>query len=430
MTGGRKPTGFVRVIRRATGPVFYAQIRTPDGRRLQRRLGRVWSKRSRPPDGFITRAQAEVRLSDILAGRDGNVIVEPRPGDEVTFGQAAREWMRYVEHDRKRRPSTIRDYRRELETRLIPEFGDATPLSEITTADIEAFRERLVAEGRLSPRTINKRLAQLHAIFKRAQRAFDLPLNPVAGAERQPQERTGEFTALEPHEVELLAANAVTAQDAAMFTVAAFTGLRLGELRGLRWEDIDWMRRLIHVRRSYTVNKEGPPKSGKVRSVPLIDQAARALDELSRREHWTSDEDLVFVNPVGSYVEASALRRRFYLARDRAGLEAIRFHDLRHTFGTIAVQAFPLTDVKAFMGHADIQTTMIYIHHVPQRDAAEKLSRLVELRTRERESGARWVHGASHEGDPENEETPAEQGFPDAGGGTRTPDTRIMIPLL
>jgi hypothetical protein len=55
----------------------------------------------------------------------------------------------------------------------------------------------------------------------------------------------------------------------------------------------------------------------------------------------------------------------------------IRFHDLRHTFGTLAVQAFPLTDVKAFMGHADIQTTMLYVHHVPQADAAEKLSRLV-----------------------------------------------------
>jgi integrase len=430
VNNARKTTGFVRVIERAAGPVFYAQIRTADGKRLQRRLGRVWSKRSRPPDGYMTRTQADVRLNEMLAGRDGEVIVEARRGDDVTFGQAAREWMRYVEHDRKRRPSTIRDYRRELETRLIPEFGEDTPLSDMTTADIEAFRERLVAEGRLSPRTINKRLAQLHAIFKRAQRAFDLPLNPVAGAERQPQERTGEFTALEPHEVELLADNAMTPQDAAMFTVAAFTGLRLGELRGLRWEDIDWMRRLIHVRRSYTVNKEGPPKSGKVRSVPLIDQAARALDELSRRERWTSDEDLVFVNPIGSYVEASALRRRFYAARDSAGLEAIRFHDLRHTFGTIAVQAFPLTDVKAFMGHADIQTTMIYIHHVPQRDAAEKLSRLVELRTEERESGARWVHGAPQEGDPENEETPAEQGFRDAGGRIRTCDTRIMIPLL
>lgn len=56
----------------------------------------------------------------------------------------------------------------------------------------------------------------------------------------------------------------------------------------------------------------------------------------------------------------------------------MRFHDLRHTFGTLAVQAFSLTDVKAFMGHADIQTTMIYAHHVPQPDAADRLTKLLD----------------------------------------------------
>ncbi len=55
-------------------------------------------------------------------------------------------------------------------------------------------------------------------------------------------------------------------------------------------------------------------------------------------------------------------------------MKPIRCHDLRHTFGTLAVQVFPLSDVKAYMGHADIATTMIYVHHVPQLDAAEKLS--------------------------------------------------------
>ena len=60
------------------------------------------------------------------------------------------------------------------------------------------------------------------------------------------------------------------------------------------------------------------------------------------------------------------------------GSKRLNFHALRHTFGTLAVQAFPLTDVKAYMGHADIQTTMIYVHHVPQHDAADRLGQLVE----------------------------------------------------
>src|SRR5215208_7215442 len=80
-------------------------------------------------------------------------------------------------------------------------------------------------------------------------------------------------------------------------------------------------------------------------------------------------------------IDDGRLRGRFKKALASAGLKQLRFHDLRHTFGTIAVQAFPLTDVKAFMGHADIQTTMIYIHHVPQHDAADRLSALLEERT-------------------------------------------------
>jgi len=106
----------------------------------------------------------------------------------------------------------------------------------------------------------------------------------------------------------------------------------------------------------------------------MTDQVARALDELSRRPSWTEPDDLVFVNATGDYVEDSALRRRFYAALEAAGIGHIRFHDLRHSFGTLAVQVFPLSDVKAYMGHADISTTMIYVHHVPQVDAAEKLS--------------------------------------------------------
>lgn len=149
-------------------------------------------------------------------------------------------------------------------------------------------------------------------------------------------------------------------------------------MRALRWGDIDWTRRLVHVKRSYTWGGEGPPKSGKVRSVPMSDQAARALEGLSRRELWTGDEDLVFVSPTGSHIEESALRRRFYKALDNAGLPRMRIHDLRHTFGTLGVQVMPLTDVKAYMGHQDIQTTMIYVHHVPQHDAADKLSKLLE----------------------------------------------------
>jgi integrase len=79
---------------------------------------------------------------------------------------------------------------------------------------------------------------------------------------------------------------------------------------------------------------EGAPKSGRVRSVRMIHQVARVLDDLSRRALRSSEHDLVFCDDEGGYFDDSALRRRFYAARSRAGLMRVHFHDLRHTFGT------------------------------------------------------------------------------------------------
>ncbi len=217
----------------------------------------------------------------------------------------------------------------------------------------------------------------LGGIFKRAQRVWGLQSNPAMGVERPPVRRTGDFDVITPIEVEMLAAAADSQTEAALYITAAFSGLRMGELRALRWIDADFEKRLLHVRRSFTRSMLGDPKSHKVRSVPMIDQVATVLADLSMRDEFTAADELVFPNSVGNFLDDSKLRYRYTKALERAGLKRIRFHDLRHTFGTLAVQVFPLSDVKAYMGHADIQTTMIYVHHVPQHDAAGKLSRTV-----------------------------------------------------
>ncbi len=395
-------SGHVFRMPRKSGDRWMAKWRDAEGQH-QRVVGRVWSKRGRPTEGYLTRQGAQRELDAILAdARASRIIGRQGRVATVTFEEAAREWLRYVEFDRKRRPATIKDYRWIVEKRLLPEFGEAK-LEEITTPQIDAWRVRLVAGGgmlndeELSARTINKYLGVMHSILKRAQRTYGLAANAAAGAERQPVRRSGDFDVLSAAEVEALARAAREGrhrkppkhptgpdwqatlqkqdrQDAAIFLTAAFAGLRLGELRSLRWRDLDFEKRLIRIRHSYVLRHEDAPKSGRVRSVPMTDQVARALDELSRRDAWIGADDLVFVNPTGDHIEDSALRRRFYAALEAAGIGHIRFHDLRHSFGTLAVQVFPLSDVKAYMGHADIATTMIYVHHVPQVDAAEKLS--------------------------------------------------------
>jgi integrase len=391
-------SGHLRRVKRQSGDRWRVKWRDAAGVEHKKVLGRVWTEPGRPREGYLTKQQAQRALDEILAdARRVGPGARRRIGTQPpTFADAAAEWLRYVEFDRKRRQTTLRDYRHVVDHALLPVFGDV-PLDQLTSEMIDAFRSHLVDEDRLTARTINKYLVLLNGILKRAQRHWGLTTNPALGIERQPVRRATEFRVLSGEEVEALvrtiadgrhhavAKRTLTdseldararsdAQDAALVLTAAYAGLRLGELRALRWRDVDFERRIVHVRRAFTQANEDVPKSGRARAVPMVDQIARSLDQLSRRDTHTGPDDLVFPNPTGGYLEDSALRRRYYRALKAAGIAHLRFHDLRHTFGTLAVQEFPLSDVKAYMGHADIATTMIYVHHVPQHDAADRLS--------------------------------------------------------
>lgn len=126
----------------------------------------------------------------------------------------------------------------------------------------------------------------------------------------------------------------------------------------------------MRVRSSWSVGALTSPKSGKVRSVPLAPEVAQALAKLSQREFFGGEDDLVFAGALGSYLDDSALRRRYKRALARAGLRPLRFHDLRHTFGTRMIAKADIRRVQEWMGHADIQTTMRYLHYAPREEDA------------------------------------------------------------
>jgi integrase len=123
------------------------------------------------------------------------------------------------------------------------------------------------------------------------------------------------------------------------------------------------------------------PKSGKVRSVPMAPDVAEALAKLGQREHLTGDDDLVFIGELGGYVDGSALRRRYLAALKRARLRPLRFHDLRHTFGTRMIAKADTRRVQEWMGHADIQTTMKYLHYVPRDEDAALVAQAFRVST-------------------------------------------------
>jgi integrase len=380
-------TGHVEIRDRGGGPTYYAKLKLPDGTQPRRRLGKVWTKRSRPPDGYLTRAMAEARLAAILAGDDPLVNIAP---SHVTFGMACDEHLRWLEHDRQRKPSYLKDCASIIRAYLLPALGESTPVENITTIDVERVRDELLS-GKLARRgdtlahkTAHKAMTLLGGILGRAKRKGWIATNPAVDAEKVTVPRSDEFNVLTVEQVYAVERATDDEQYAALIVVAAFTGLRQGELLALRWRHVDFGNRIVHVRRNLPAGQaeEESPKSHRVRSVPLSDQALVALDGLSRRRDFIGPDDLVFCTIVGGHLSDDNVRDAFYAALAAADLghlrtkaEPIVFHDLRHTFGTLAAsKGIDLRRIQAWMGHADIKTTMRYLHYVPQHDDAAKLT--------------------------------------------------------
>ncbi|HEV3284139.1 MAG TPA: site-specific integrase [Solirubrobacteraceae bacterium] len=365
------PSGHVFRVERKRGPVWYAKYRLPDGRQLQRKLGPAWTERGRPPAGYFTKRLAEDWLRDVFdQARRGTLPGMVATG--ATFADAAAEFLRYAEQDRALKPSTLRGYRSIVDAHLLPAFGERR-LEDITTADVERWRAGLVSttgRDRLANNSKNRILVLLHGVFARGCKVYGLPLNPVSGVERHPVRLAGDIDVLSPEEVWALVRAAASDQDGALYLMAAFTGLRRGELLALRWRDVDFAASAIRVRASYAGGALTTPKSGKVRSVPLAPEVAARLEKLSQRDWFTSEDDLVFPGETGSFLDGSALRRRYMQALKGAGLRPLRFHDLRHTFGTRMIAKADIRRVQEWMGHVDIQTTMRYLHYAPRDEDA------------------------------------------------------------
>jgi integrase len=384
-----RPSGHVFRVDRKRGPVFYAKYRLPDGRQVQKMLGPAWSERGRPPNGYFTKRLAEDWLRDTLdAARRGTLPGAARTG--ATFADAADEWLRYVEHDRAVKPSTMVDYR-SVAAQLMEAFG-ALRVEELTASRIEQWRAGL-NDGRdrqLTNRTHNKMLTVLGGIMERARKVYGLASNPVRDVEklRERYDATS-FAFYSPEEVHALVRAAASEQDGAVFLTAAFTGLRRGELIALRWRDVDFQRSSIRVSGSYANGRLTTPKSGRGRVVPMVPELASVLAQLGQRLDFVGDDDLVFPGDHGRYLDGSALRRRFVTACERAGLRPIRFHDLRHTFGTLAVRgAESIVELQTWLGHAEVRTTMRYTHYREQADAAARLARAFELEAAPAADGA------------------------------------------
>lgn len=379
---------------------WYGRWRTPDGRRISRCIGPV---RTPNTDIGLTLREAERQFRRLRQEEEDRPVLSAAGRQTVNDAADALRQRKAVE-------GVSRSYLAGLESTQRLHFGPVLGgqrLDKVTRHDVEAMSERLLSAG-LSAKTVSNTLKVLHGVF---EHAIDLEWtrdNPVRRAARPKRRRDTnvdlKFLSVEELEAVLRAIpdEVVWRQPApfrrgragpapppppdvlgpvlrVLVLCAAMTGLRQGELLGLRWRDIDWPIQRLRVRQTYRRGEwsnEGKSDLSTRRSVPLADRVVAELDAWSRRSLYVTDDDLVFCHPqLGSPLDGAKITKKFQAACREAGVRVIRFHDLRHTFATrLAATGTPMRTLQEFLGHADAKTTQIYSHYAPSAHEVEMVN--------------------------------------------------------
>jgi integrase len=385
--------------------IWCARWRDQHGGRHEDRLGPAWEGKGPPPPGLFRRREAEAKLNEILVEARRGARRQERTG--VTFADVAEDWFERGKFERDWSASTQVDYRSVLDAHLLKAFG-RDRIESISSDQIQKWRDKFAKETdeddefKRSRKTVNKIVVQLHGIFEHACDHHGLNINPVARVKRLRESNDpSRFDFFSPEEIDLLVVTAARGahrdpnrpavsdteqalrqfedqQDAAIYLTAALSGLRRGELLALRWADVDFEQSSVRVYEGYSANTTGKTKSRKSRTVPMVKKVSEALTQQRQRQFMTGKTDLVFVSRERTNLDGSALRRRYVRTLDATGLRRLRFHDLRHTFGSLAINVASIVQVQAWMGHADIKTTMRYLHHKSRADDARLLSAAFE----------------------------------------------------
>jgi integrase len=341
---------------------WYGKWRVGD-RQVKRKIGHIRQPGSR--DG-LTRKQAEAELRRLMER-----VQFVAPAARLTVEEVGRRYLEHVEHVMVRKASTVQDYRIILNRHLVPHFGSKA-IERITAEDFARYIAAKSDAG-LATKTIANHLNFAHGVFGYAVKRGLVPANPVAAVDRpralhvDPDIRfldRGELEAL----IEAVPDDLLGPTDRVLYLTAAMTGLRQGELAALRWRDVDRSAGVVRVRRTFSRGRWGTPKSRRSsRAVPMATRVADELRSRFERSAYTGDDDLVFCHPqTGGPYDASKMRQRFKAALRTAGLRPLRFHDLRHTYGTLMASAgAPLRLLQGWMGHRDYKTTEVYADFAP-----------------------------------------------------------------
>ena len=371
----------------------YWFVKDADGKRVQRSKG-----------GFATRAAAQSHLTTVLGQVQDGTYSEP---SKMTFVDYLRgEWLLAL-HSLK--PSTRKGYSDLVEAYVIPHLGGER-LADLTPGTIVRLYDTLRTSGRrrpsskegaprgLSESSIHHVHVALSAALGHAVETGLLRVSPVAQLAKKSRPKASgetkpEMTTWTAEEARRFLAVSADDRLGPLFDLALNSGLRRGELVGLRWADVDLDGGRVSVRRNrvtvgYEV-EEGTPKGKRARVVDLDDATVTVLrrhrtNQLRERmawgEAWT-DTGLVFTREDGTALHPQTATHHLRRLAKKAGVPSIRLHDLRHTHATLGLAAgVPVKVMQERLGHASSVITMdLYTHVVPgmQADAAAKIGGLL-----------------------------------------------------
>lgn len=337
-----------------------------------------------------TRQEVSTWLTEQRRNRDRGLPVAPN--ERTTLAAYLADWLVRVEPGL--RPSTHRRYG-ELAAHLTKHLGSAA-LAKLTPAQIGRCYAALQTEQHLSPTTVHHVHAVLRKALGDAVREGLLARNVALLVVGVPMPSDFEPTIWTLEQTRTFLNAVQTDRLGALYLVAACSGMRNGELRALRWRDVDLDTARLSVRQGFQRGKRhqpevaGAPKTKSSRrrvELPLLAVAAlrahrirQAQERLRLGEAWADTSGLIFTSTVGTPLDGIHLVKAFHKLLDRLGLPRVRLHDLRHLQASLLLAAGVHPKVVAErLGHGSTQLTEnTYSHVLPtlQREAADVLDRL------------------------------------------------------
>lgn len=346
---------------------FGAVRRLPSGRWQVRYRNPSTGTYRNAPHTFTTKTEASRWLSVVEADSLRGLWIDPAQG-QMRFAELAERWFATKLHLRL---TTQLQYTYLLRKHLVPFFGER-PIGDITTLDIQTWIAGRHASG-LSANSVAKAYKVFRMVLEAGVDAELIIRNPcrVKGAAT---ERLPEMQAATPEQVADIAAN-VEARWRALVLMAAYSGLRWGELAGLRRKHLDPLHKRVHVvEQLLEVNGKlmfGAPKTAAgTRTVALPQFLVEVMVEHLARYSQPGIDGLVFVMPEGTPLRRENFRRRVWYPAVRAvGMDGFRFHDLRHTNATLAAASgAPLVALMGRLGHASAAAAIRYQHKIAGQD--------------------------------------------------------------